>query len=82
MAVVFATVNEQAMQLSPDEKKALIESLVISMDCDPDTNPEEIARAWDEEIERRVDDMDKGEVEMIDGDEVFARLRTMLTRPR
>jgi putative addiction module component (TIGR02574 family) len=82
MAVVFATVNEQAMQLSPDEKRALIESLVISMDCDPDANPEEIARAWDEEIARRVDALDKGETEMIDGDEVFARLRTMLTRPR
>jgi putative addiction module component (TIGR02574 family) len=82
MAVVFATVNEQAMQLSPDEKRALIESLVISMDCDPDADPEEIARAWDEEIARRVDAMDRGEVEMIDGDEVFARLRTMLTRQR
>jgi putative addiction module component (TIGR02574 family) len=82
MAAVYATVNEQAMQLSPDEKKALIESLVISMDCDPDATPEEIADAWDEEIARRVDAMDKGEVEMIDGDEVFARLRAMLTRPR
>jgi putative addiction module component (TIGR02574 family) len=82
MAVVFATIKEQAMQLSPEEKRALIESLVISMDCDPDATPEQIARAWDEEIERRVDAMDKGDVEMIDGDEVFARLRTMLTRPR
>jgi putative addiction module component (TIGR02574 family) len=82
MAVVFATIKEQAMQLSPEEKRALIESLAISLDCDPDATPEEIARAWDEEIARRVDAMDKGEVEMIDGDEVFARLRAMLTRPR
>lgn len=82
MAAVYATVNEQALQLSPDEKRALIESLVISMDCDPDADPEEIARAWDEEVARRVEAMDRGEVEMIDGDEVFARLRAMLTRPR
>ncbi len=82
MTVEFATVNEQAMQLSLDEKQALIESLVISMDCDPNATPEEIARAWDEEIARRVDAIDKGEVEMIDGDEVFARLRGILTRPR
>jgi len=81
MAVVFATVNEQAMQLTPDEKKALIESLVISLDCDPDADPEHIARAWDDEIARRVDALDRGEVEIIDGDEVFARLRTILTRP-
>ncbi len=44
MAAVYATVNEQAMQLSLDEKRALIDSLVISMDCDPEADPEEIAR--------------------------------------
>lgn len=81
MAVMYANVNEQALQLTPDEKRALIESLVISLDCDPDADPEAIARAWDEEIARRVEEMDKGEVEMIDGDEVFARLRTILARP-
>lgn len=80
MAVVFANVNEQAMQLAPDEKRALIESLVISLDCDPDADPQEIARLWDEEIGRRIDEIDRGEVEMIDGEEVFARLRKMLTR--
>lgn len=81
MAVVFANVNEQALQLKPDEKRALIESLVISLDCDPDADPQEVARAWDEEIARRVEAMDRGEVEMIDGDEVFARLRAILARP-
>jgi putative addiction module component (TIGR02574 family) len=81
MAVVFANVNEQALQLTPDEKRALIESLVISLDRDPDADSEVIARAWDEEIGRRVDAMDRGEVKFVDGDEVFARLRTILTRP-
>ena len=80
MAVVFANVNEQALQLAPDEKRALIESLVISLDCDPDVDPQKNAQLWDEEIARRIDAMDKGEVEMFDGDEVFARLREMLTR--
>lgn len=81
MAVVFANVNEQALQLTPDEKRALIESLVISLDSDPDADPQEIARAWDEEIARRIEGIDRGEVEMIDGDEVFARLRAILARP-
>jgi putative addiction module component (TIGR02574 family) len=81
MTVEFATVNEQALRLTPNEKRELIESLVISLDCDPDADPQAIAQAWDEEIARRVDAMDKGEVEMIDGDEVFARLRAILTRP-
>lgn len=81
MAVVFANVNEQALQLTPDEKRALIESLVISLDCDPEADPQAVARAWDEEIARRVEEMDNGDVEMIDGDEVLARLRNILTRP-
>lgn len=81
MAVVFADVNEQALKLTPDEKRALIESLVISLDSDPDADPAEIARAWDEEIARRIEAVDRGEVEMIDGEEVFARLRTILARP-
>lgn len=81
MAVVFADVNEQALQLTPDEKRALIESLVISLDCDADADPQEIARAWDEEVARRIEAMDRGEVDMIDGDDAFARLRAILTRP-
>ena len=81
MAVVFANVNEQALRLTPDEKRALIESLAISLDCDSDADPQEIARAWDVEIARRVDETDRGEGRSIDGDEVFARLRTILTRP-
>ena len=59
MAVMYDNVNEQALQLTPDEKRALIESLVISLDCDPDADPEAIARAWDEEIARRVEEMDR-----------------------
>lgn len=81
MAVVFANVNEQALQLTPDEKRALIESLVLSLDSDHDADPQEVARAWDEEIARRIEATERGEVEIVDGDDVFARLRAILTRP-
>lgn len=80
MAVVFSDIIEQALQLAPGEKLALIESLVISLDRDPDADSDEIARAWDEEIASRIEAIEKGEVETIDGEAVLARLRTILTR--
>ena len=82
MSVIFADINAQALDLSPEEKRELILNLVISLDCDPDADPAEIARAWDLEIERRVEQMDKGEVEWIDGDEVFAQVDAMLRAGR
>ena len=78
MTVAFSDINMQALQLSADDKRALIENLVISLDGDPDANPEEVARAWDVEIAHRIEEMDNGEVESIDGDEVFARNNALL----
>ncbi|MFY9316608.1 MAG: addiction module protein, partial [Burkholderiales bacterium] len=38
----------------------------------------EVEEAWRLEIERRVGQIDRGEVQLVDGDEVFARLRRRL----
>ena len=82
MAVVFADVIEQAFKLTTEDKLALIENLLISLDGDPDAEPAALASGWDEEIAHRIAAIDKGEAEMIDGEEVFARLRAILARPR
>jgi hypothetical protein len=41
-----------------------------------------IAQAWDEEIARRVADMDAGRTEWIPADEVMARLRDKIATAR
>lgn len=40
-----------------------------------DDDPAEVEREWEEEIRRRVADMESGAVEFIPAEEVFARIR-------
>lgn len=35
----------------------------------------DIDEAWSEEVERRIDEVESGKVELIPGEEVFARMR-------
>jgi putative addiction module component (TIGR02574 family) len=61
--------------LSERERAELAFSLIESLDGPPDADVEE---AWRVEVERRVQQIDSGEVQLIPGDEVFARLRRRL----
>lgn len=48
----------------------------------PEETPEEIARAWDEEIARRIDDLESGRTKGIPADEVFERIRALIANHR
>ena len=61
---------EEAMQLEP--RRLLAETLLESLDFEEDF---EISQAWREEIQRRCDQIDRGEVELLDSDTVMAELR-------
>jgi len=67
--------KEKASRLSEAERAALALSLIESLDGPPDPGVEE---AWRIEIERRVGEIDRGEAQLIPGDEVFARVRRRL----
>jgi len=67
-------VAHAAMQLSPDERVDLAEKLWVSVDT-----PEAIAAAWNEEIARRVAQLDAGGVETVPAEQVFAEPRARLT---
>ncbi len=54
-----------------DMKLKLIDHLLESIS--PTTK--EIDEAWKEEVERRIDEVERGEVKLIPGEEVFARMR-------
>jgi putative addiction module component (TIGR02574 family) len=49
--------------------------LIESLDGEADTGVDE---AWRVEIHRRVGEIDRGDAQLIPGDEVFARLRRKL----
>lgn len=63
---------EEAMQLEPGTRAMIAETLLESLDFEEDF---EISQAWRDEIQRRCDQIDRGEVELIDSDTVMAELR-------
>ena len=82
MAALLKEIEDQALQLSPRERGELIHRLIVSLESPTEDTPEAIAQAWDEEIARRVADMDAGRTEWIPADEVMARLRAKITTAR
>ena len=79
MAAILKEIENQALQLSPPERGELIHRLIVSLDGEPEESPEAIAKAWDEEIARRVADMEAGRTQWTAADEVMTRLRTKIS---
>lgn len=75
MQSMLAEIKEKASRLSDAEKAELALSLIESLDGPADPDVEE---SWRLEIERRVGQIERGEVQLVPGDEVFARLRRRL----
>jgi putative addiction module component (TIGR02574 family) len=63
---------EQALKLSPTVRAEVAEKLIVSLDEVPDTDVEQ---AWQEEIQKRLRQIDRGEVKTIPWEEVQRRLR-------
>lgn len=78
MAASLKEIESQALQLSPPDRGELIHRLIFSLEGESEESPEAIAKAWDDEIARRVADMDAGSTQWIPADEVMTRLRTMI----
>lgn len=58
------------LALSVDDRARLAELLLSSLEAEPMSSAE---AAWDEEIRRRLAACDRGEVQAIDAEVVFAR---------
>ena len=54
-----------------DMKLELVDRLLESIT----PRQKDIDDAWNDEVERRIDEVESGEVELIPGEEVFARMR-------
>lgn len=66
---------QQALSLSAEQRTLMIEALEDSLNENAFASPE-IAAAWAEEIERRAQAIDSGEVTTEDWQVVMARLRS------
>ena len=78
MAAILEELENQALQLTPQERGELIHRLIVSLEGTPQDTPEAIAQAWDEEIARRVADMDAGRTQWIPADEAMSRIRAKI----
>jgi len=72
MSDMLAELMEKASRLSDSERAELALALIESLDGPADPDVEE---AWRLEIERRIGQIERGEVQTIPGDQVFAKLR-------
>jgi len=66
---------QKALSLSEEERAALADSLLASLDGGVDEGAEE---AWEQEISRRIADIDSGKAKMIPWEEVREKLLSRL----
>jgi putative addiction module component (TIGR02574 family) len=78
MAAILKEIENQALSLTPKERGELIHRLIVSLEVEAEDSPEVIAKAWDEEIARRVADMEAGRTEWVPFDEVMTKLRAKI----
>jgi len=72
MGTTSHRVIEEALSLPADIRLSLVEKLLTSLNLPTD---EEIDRLWAEEAERRVSQIEAGEVKLVPGEEVFSKIR-------
>jgi putative addiction module component (TIGR02574 family) len=65
-------VLQAALALEPRERAELVEAIAASLDGF------ELTQDWEDEIRRRVDDVDSGRVKPISGEDVLDRLEQRL----
>ena len=66
-------IRDELLSLPRPQRDELAQALVASLEMDP-----EVESAWEEEIRRRVRDIDNGITELIPGDEVFREVDDLL----
>ena len=59
---------EAALKLEPGDRAHLVAELSASLEG------VELGEVWDDEIQRRIDDIDAGRVQPVPGEEVLSRL--------
>ena len=70
-------VETQAMKLSPTERADLADKLWLSVH-----SRDEVDAAWEEEIARRIEELDAGRTESIPCEQVMAELRALIAGHR
>ena len=77
MPVVAKKILDEVLQLPADDRVNLVEHLLTSLNLP--TQPE-IDQLWAEEAEKRIAQIDKGEMNLVSGEKVFSNIRKKYRR--
>lgn len=72
MSTVAESVLAQALQMPAKERATIAERLLASLDTEVDA---EVEMAWQQEVQRRLAEIDNGEVVCLPWEQVLQRLR-------
>ena len=74
MSILVEELSRKVLSFSPEERVQLAEELLATVqEVDAD-----VEAAWDEEIKRRVAEIDNGTAKLIPAEEVFAEVRRLI----
>ena len=76
MVDLVTELSERAKSLPPEDRARLAEELLASLD----PHDTDVEAAWDVELRRRIDAIDRGEAPLIPAEEAFAAVRRALRR--
>ena len=74
MPDLVAALSAQAQALSPEERARLAEELLASLD----PHESDVEAAWDAELRRRIDEVERGAVELVPAERALAQARRAL----
>lgn len=66
-------IKAAVLRLRPEDQAEIADAILANI-----ADPGPLSDAWKAELDRREAEYERGEVELIDNDEVFARLRALL----
>ena len=75
MTPKLADYIEAGKALDAEERLEAAHQLLLSVDRDANANQVDIDAAWDEAIDRRVNEIISGKAKLVDGREAHARVR-------
>ncbi len=78
MPISVEQIESEALLLPEEERANLAKSLITSLDEPNEFTEEEVERAWEEEIQLRIDLFEAGEIEAIPASEVFREMRRII----
>jgi putative addiction module component (TIGR02574 family) len=72
MSALLEQIRNDAMSLDPTERRELIHLLVDSLSAEEDPR---LQTAWNDEIVRRIREVEEGKMECVSHEDVMARAR-------